>query len=239
MVGAMRKLVALALAAAATPAAAAERSYSVTDFDRVSVEGPYVVHLVTGRPSAARASGSTESLDRVVIDVNGGTLRIRRNRDYWGGNDGAQEGVVTIELTTRELRSARLIGPGTLAIDRLQGLRADIAVEGSGRLTAANVAADNLSIGLAGSGRIELAGTAGTLRADIQGSGDVDGARLIAQEATLTTTTTGTIALAAARAANVTALGVGNVTISGRAACTVRGPGAGQVRCGPAGALPR
>jgi len=239
MVGAMKSLLVLALLAAATPAAAADRTYSVTDFDRVSIEGPYVVHLVTGRPSSARASGSTAALDRVLIDVNGETLRIRRNRDYWGGNDGAQEGVLTIELATRNLRSARVIGPGTLQIDRARGLRVDLAVEGSGRLGVANVSADTLSIGLAGSGRIALAGTAGTLTGDIQGTGDVDGSRLTARDATLTTTTSGTIAIGAARAASVTALGVGNVTITGRPACTVRGPGAAQVRCGAPGALPR
>ena len=238
MVGAMRTFVALALVAAATPAVAADRTYSVTDFDRVSVEGPYVVRLVTGRPSAARASGPTASLDRLVIDVNGQTLRIRRNRDYWGGNDGAQEGVVTIELATRSLRSGRLIGPGTLAIDRLQGLRVDIAVEGSGRLTATNVAADNLSLGLAGSGRIDVAGAVDTLTADVQGSGDIDAARLVAQDARLTTTTSGTVALSAARTASVTALGLGSVTISGRAACTFHGTGADQVRCGAAAPAP-
>lgn len=239
MVSGMKSPIVLALIAIAAPAAAADRTYSVTDFDRVSVEGPYVVHLVTGRPSAARASGSTAALDRVVIDVNGETLRIRRNRDYWGGNDGAQEGVLTVELATRNLRSARLIGPGTLQIDRAEGLRVDLAVEGSGRLSAANVSADNLSLGLAGSGRIELAGTVGTLTADIQGTGDFDGSRLTAQDATLTTTSTGTIAFAAQRTASVTALGVGNVTITGRPACTLRGPGADQVRCGAPGALPR
>jgi hypothetical protein len=235
----MRILLALAWLLAAAPAVAADRTYTVTDFDRISIEGPYIVHLVTGRPSSARASGSTAALDRLEIDVNGQTLRIRRNRDYWGGNDGAQEGVPTIEIATRALRSARLIGPATLDLDRLAGLRVDVAVEGSGRLRAANVAADNLSIGLAGSGRIELAGAAGTLTADLQGSGDLAALGRTAQNATITSATTGTVALTAARSASVTALGVGGVTIGGRPACTVRGPAADQVRCGAPGALPR
>src|SRR5690349_20556352 len=71
--------------AAAAPAAAAERHYSITDFDRVQVDGPYRVTLATGRSSAARAEGSTEALDHVSIDVQGGILRIRRNRSAWGG----------------------------------------------------------------------------------------------------------------------------------------------------------
>ncbi len=222
----------LGIAALAAPAAAAERSYSVTDFDRIQVEGPYIVRLTTGRSAAARASGTIPALDRVMIDVQSQTLRIRRNRSYSGGTPGAQEGPLTISVSTRALRSARLIGPGSLELDRVQGLRADLTVEGSGRLHAAAVAADTLNLGLLGAGRLELAGTAGTLRADIQGSGDLDAAGLTAQNATITTTTSGTVALAVVRAATVTALGLGTVTIGGRPACTVTGAGATQVSCG-------
>ena len=35
------------------PAAAAERRFAVTDFDRVVVEGPYQVRLATGRTTSA------------------------------------------------------------------------------------------------------------------------------------------------------------------------------------------
>ena len=158
-----------ALAAAAAPAAAAERRYSVTDFERVVVEGPYVVRLSAGRSSTATASGSQAALDRVSIDVSGQTLRIRRNRNQWGGTPGAQEGPLEIELTTRTLRSARVIGPGRLELDRIEGLRVDLVVEGSGTLRVAEVEADNLSLGLAGAGRIELAGAVESLTAHVQG----------------------------------------------------------------------
>jgi hypothetical protein len=235
----MKWPIALAVMAVAAPALAGERVYSVTDFDRISVEGPYIVHLVTGRPTTARATGNTAALDRLRIDVSGQTLRIRRNRDYWGGNEGAQEGIPTIELTTRTLRSARLIGPARLDLDRLEGQRVDLAVEGSGALSAGDVAADTLSIGLAGSGRIELAGRANALTADLQGTGDLVASRLTAQDATITSATSGSVSLTAARSATVTALGVGSVTIGGRPACTVRGPAADRVACGAPGALPR
>ena len=215
----------------AAPAAAAERRYSVSDFERVVVEGPYIVRLTAGRSSSAVASGSQAALDRVSIDVSGQTLRIRRNRSSWGGNMGAQEGPLTIELTTRNLRSARLIGPASLDIERAQGLRVDLIVEGSGRLRAAQVAADNLSLGLAGSGRLEIAGTAETLNADIQGTGDVDASRLQAENATIIAGTTGEVALQVERAVTVNAYGLGNVVIAGRADCTVRGPSSDLVRC--------
>jgi hypothetical protein len=220
-----------AIVASATPAVAAERHYSVTDFDRVIIEGPFIVRLSTGRATSAAASGSTAALDRLSVVSNAQTLRIRRNSAYWGGNTEAQQGPVTIDLVTRNLRSVRLIGPGTLDIDRVSGLRVELLVEGSGRLRAANVSADNLGLGLAGSGRIELAGAAGSLTADIQGTGDVDASALRVENASITSTTTGRIALGVTRAATVNALGLGIIDIIGRADCTRRGPNADLVRC--------
>ncbi len=222
----------LGLALLAAPAFGADRTYSVTDFDRVVVEGPYVVRLVTGRPTAARASGPQASLDRVIVDTQGQTLRIRPNRSAWGGNAGAQQGVLEITLSTRSLRSARVIGAGRLDIEGVQGLRVDLSLEGSGRLAATGVAADNLSLGLLGSGRIEVGGRARALRADVQGSGDLAASDLAAEDVTATTSTTGTVALAAGRTARINANGLGEVVVSGRPSCTVQGPGAGMVRCG-------
>src|SRR3954464_4919821 len=95
----------LAFAAAACPAAAAERNYTVTDFDRVQVDGPYQVTLRTGLTAGARAEGSAGALDRISIDVQGNSLRVRTNRSAWGGYPGDSTGPVAITLTTRDLRA--------------------------------------------------------------------------------------------------------------------------------------
>lgn len=222
----------IALAVSAAPAWAADRRYSVTDFDRVVVEGPYTVRLATGRPTSATATGSQQALDRVSIDVVGRTLRIRANRSAWGGYPGEGGGAVTIEITTHELRAATVAGPGSLAIDRAGGLRLDLALEGNGRLSVGNVAADTLTVGLIGAGRIELGGTAEQLRATIHGTGELDGTRLRADGANITTDTAGRVAVGVSDQATVVASGLGEVEIIGSPACTVSGLSAGQVRCG-------
>lgn len=234
MLGAMTRIMAaLALALAlAAPAAAAERHYTVTDFDRVVIEGPFTVRLSTGRTSSAAATGSAQALERVSVEVQGRTLRVRPNRSAWGGYPGAAVGPVTIALATRELRAATVNGSASLAIDGASGLRLELAVEGSGRIGATGVSADNLIVGLLGSGRIQLAGTARQLRASVHGSADLDAAALTAQGANIVTDSAGRIAVAVEREATVTASGTGEVEIIGAPACTVRGLAAGQVRCG-------
>lgn len=230
----MTRILPLALLAfaAAAPAAAAERTYSVTDFDRVQVDGPYRVTLTTGRGSAARAEGSTEALEQVAIDVQAGTLRIRRNRSAWGGYPAADVGPVAVTLTTRDLRNAVVIGSGSLDVDRAKGLRVDLSVSGSGRLRVADVEADNLVVGLLGGGRIAVAGRARQLRAVIQGSGDLDAPGLTADDAQIASETAGNVVVGVAKTAKVTAAGPGDVEILGSPACTVQAKGSGRVVCG-------
>jgi hypothetical protein len=217
---------------AAFPAGAAERRYPVTDFDRVLVEGPYRVSLRTGLASSARAEGSADGLERIAIDVQGNTLRIRPNRSAWGGYPGDRAGPVTVTLTTRDLRAAAVTGAGSLDLDRARGLRVDLSVSGSGRLGVGAVDADNLVIGLLGSGRIGLSGRAKQLKATIQGSGDLAAAGLTADDAQVTASTAGKIELAAARTVRLKLSGPGDVEISGKAACTIEGEGSGRVLCG-------
>ena len=224
----------IALLALAAAAPAAERTYSITDFDRVQVDGPYRVTLTTGRSSSARAEGSPEALEHIAVDVQGGTLRVRRNRSAWGAPPAGGIGPVLITLTSRDLRNAAVVGSGSLEIDRARGLRVDLSVSGSGRLTVGAVEADNLMVGLLGGGRITLAGRAKQLKATIQGSGDLAAAALSADDAQIASDTAGNVAVTVARTAKVTATGAGDVEILGSPTCTVQAKGSGQVLCASA-----
>jgi hypothetical protein len=225
-------LIAAFSAALVTPAFGAERRYSVTDFDRVQIDGPYEVNLTTGQPSSAVAKGGREEIERLSIEVRGGVLRIRPNRTSWSGGPQTGGESVTIEISTRDLKSATLLGSGRLTINRLKGLRADISLAGSGHISAANVETDNLVADVIGSGRISLAGKTKTLRANIQGAGDLDAEGLTAGEARLISETAGTVVLHASRSAQVRASGLGDVTVTGKPACIVHGVSANRVRCG-------
>ncbi|HEX8224771.1 MAG TPA: head GIN domain-containing protein [Allosphingosinicella sp.] len=230
----MTRILPLALLAfaAAAPAGAAERNYSVTDFDRVQVDGPYQVIVTTGRASGARAEGSSEALERISIEVLGSTLRVRANRSGWGGYPGERTGPVRIALTTREIRSAAVIGSASLDVDRARGLRVDLSVNGSGRLAVAAVEADNLIVGLLGGGRMTLAGRAKQLKATVQGSADLAAAGLSTDDAQIAADTAGSVTVAVARTVKLNSTGSGDVEIIGSPSCTLEGQGTGNVVCG-------
>jgi len=221
-----------ALAALPTAAHAAERRFTVTGFDRVQVDGPYEVVLTTGRSTSAVASGTAVALHGVSIDVQGGTLRIRPKTGAWGGYPGEDAGPVRIALGTMSVKGAVLSGSGSLSIDKVAAMRADLSLSGSGRLAVGTVTADLLSVASQGSGALALGGKVKSLRAAVQGSGALEGEGLSADDAVITSATAGEIALTVRRAATVTSSGSGGTRIVGSPACTVRRTGAGPVRCG-------
>jgi len=228
----MRLIPAFLALLAAAPASAAERGYSVTGFDRVRVEGPFAVSITTGRAPSARAIGAADALERVSVNVEGRTLRVRSSASGWGGYPGRASAPARIELTTPDVSTASLLGPGDLRIDRMRGAKAVLTVEGSGRIAVGALDVDTASLAVAGSGTIEAAGRARQASAIARGTAEIRAEGLTAADLNLVSETSGRVALSATRSAKVTSSGLGPVEIDGTAACQVRQLGAGPVRCG-------
>jgi hypothetical protein len=232
MVGGMKRAL-LCLVAAAMPAAAAERRYSLTDFDRVQIEGPIRVRLATGLPTSGSATGSQQSLDSISVEVQGSTLRVRPNRSSWGGYPGGTKPPPPlVTISARGLRSATVNGSGGLSVDKARGLRLDLTLTGSGKIAIGAVDVDNLGVTIIGAGTVSLAGRAKQGRIIVQGTGELAAPALRVDDVQATVETAGNVALSAVRSAKVKSTGAGDVTITGSAACTVEALGSGSVRCG-------
>ena len=212
-------------------AQAAERSYSVTDFERIRVTGPFKVVVLADRVTAVRGSGTADALDRVRLDVQGRTLFIRLDRRNFGGTEpNGPPALITIRAPA--LREASLAGSGSLSLSGMKGLRVALIVEGSGALTANKVQADRLDMGVIGSGSITTSGKALSATVTGRGAASVNAADLIVDDLTLNWESAGDGSFSAKRTAKVTSIGTGNVTVSGKPACTVTNGGNGQVSCG-------
>ncbi|MBA3730035.1 MAG: DUF2807 domain-containing protein [Sphingomonas sp.] len=224
----MRIILACSLLAAA-PSAAAERSYTLNSFDRIRVEGPYAVNLVTNRAPFARASGSARAIEGVSLRVEGRTLYVRMDRSAWGGNSDKPAGAVTISLGTYGLAQASLSGAGSLAIDRVRGLSFSLIVSGSGSVAIADVELDELRVSVAGSGQVKLAGRAKQFTALVRGVGGVDSVGLAVKDATLSAHGPATIRASASNSAKINASGTATIALEGGAACTLKVNGSADV----------
>ncbi len=217
---------------AASPAFAAERSLSVTDFDKIRVDGGFVVDVVRGRPTSVVVTGTPAAIDAVLASVQGTTLAIRRVRSASGNTAARPAEPARLRITTPALLNVWISGPATVGVDRMQGLRVGASLEGAGSLTIGALAADRFDLAMLGSGRVKLGGTVASFGAVVRGAGDIDAAALTAADAKIASETAGTITLGVKRSATITATGAGTITILGKPACTVRNTGSGDVVCG-------
>ena len=228
----MQTTLPLAIMAAAAlfpaPAIAASRNFGVSGFDRVRVEGPFAVTLITGTAPFAKATGSAKGIDGVSIRVEGTTLIISADRSAWS-SAGSPAGPVTIAVGTHELDYAAVSGTGSLAIDKVRGLDFSLTVSGAGQASIAHVDIDQFKLALAGSGDTRLAGKAGKFTAIVRGAASLDASGLIAKDLALTAMGPATIKAFASGDAKVAAGGTSTVTLTGSPSCTVKAIGSASV----------
>jgi hypothetical protein len=215
--------------ALAAPAGAATRTFGITSFTKVRVEGPFKVTLATGVAPFAKATGSTTALDRVAIDVRGDTLVVQTNPSAWGGYPGENPGPVEISVGTHDLTNAALTGAGSLAISRVKGLSFALSVQGSGSAQIDDVAADQLEVNLAGTANARLNGHAFKLTALVRGLSSIDAAKLTTPDAHITADGSATIDVDVTDTARVDAWGPATIRLSGRPSCTLKVSGSTTV----------
>jgi hypothetical protein len=230
----MRALLYVALAAAlASPAGAATRNFTVTNFTKIRVDGPFNVSLKTGVAPFAKASGSSDAIDRVAIDVRGDTLVIRSSLDSWGGYPGKDAGPVEISLGTHDLSGAAVNGSGALSIDKVRGLSFNLTVQGSAIADIDSVDVDQFRVDLAGSVGATLGGKAGKLTSVLRGLSTLDATKLDVKDVSISADGPGTVKAQVSNSASIDASGPATIRLDGKPACTLKVVGSASVSgCG-------
>ncbi|MBX9815562.1 MAG: hypothetical protein A4S12_12910 [Proteobacteria bacterium SG_bin5] len=215
----------------ATGAAAAERGFSVTSFERLRLEGPFELRVAVGGPPSARAQGDPATLERLVLQQDGTTLTVRLGTAGSSERFGAPRQPPVITLTTPVLRTATVLG-GRLQVSGMRGQRLDLSVNGAGALSAEGLRADMLNVVLIGNGTLALAGQGARTALLMNGAGTIDASGLRADDLTVRLDGNGEIRAAARYTARVSSTGLGRVSVSGNPACKVAPPDNALVRCG-------
>jgi hypothetical protein len=226
-------LLAIFAAALASAAGAATRNFTVTSFDRIRIDGPFRVSVKTGVAPYARASGSSDAIDRVALDVRGDTLVIRSSIDSWGGYPGKDAGPVEISLGTHELTGAAVNGSGALSIDKVRGLSFNLAVLGSAVADIESVDVDQFAVDLAGTAGATLGGKVGKLTSSLRGLSTLDAAHLATKNASIDADGAGTVNAQVSATVTVDASGPATIRLEGKPACTLKVVGSASVSgCG-------
>lgn len=213
-------------------ASAAEKRFGLTSFEAIEVNADVVVEVVTRAPVGAVASGSPDALDRLTVEARDGRLVV--GQKIYAGDENRRQplGPLTLRINAANLRSATLVGAGSLQIDKLKGTRVTIGLRGPGRLIVGAVTSDRLAVAMVGNGTMTLGGAAKTAQMSLSGAGVVDAGALTVDELITDSEGTGDHVFSAVKSAAITTRGVGSTVVLGKPVCTVRNAGTGTVRCG-------
>ena len=207
------------------------RNYQVGEFNRIEVAGGYDVTVATGSAPSVRATGGERALERMVVEVRNGTLKIYTKKRS-GLSFGTRRHSVKLAVTVPSLAGADVAGSGNIAVDRVAGDMFKAGVAGSGNVRLGQVDVKRLKAEIAGSGEIN-AGTGRAAVADyhIAGSGDIEAGGLVAEIASVSIAGSGNVAAQATGSAAVEIAGSGDVRMTGGAKCSVHKAGSGNVDC--------
>lgn len=205
------------------------RSYPVTGFTGVDVQGADSVAVQVGSGFSIRAEGPASELDTMRIERSGDTLRIGRQRR--GGN-WVSRGRVKVFVTMPRITDAGVSGSGSLTIDQVTGPHFGASVAGSGSLGIGALRVEHADFSIAGSGGLRASGTADMLNLNIAGSGSVAASALRAKSAKVSIAGSGSVTARVEGPATVSIMGSGDVDLGPAARCTTRRMGSGRARCG-------
>lgn len=213
----------------AAPAAAETRNFGVSEFTKIRLKAPVRVHLATGVAPFARATGSQAALQNIAVRVENGVLTVSTNASAWGGFPGKAAGPVELFLGTHELDVASLTGAGTLDIDRVKGLDFQATVQGAGGVRVGDLAVDQVTLGVAGSGNIAVAGRAKMLDAAMRGSSSIEAQGLTVKDMKLVVDGGGSASATVTNSVIVTGAGSGEIAFAGNPSCQLKLTGTGNI----------
>jgi hypothetical protein len=228
-------IIALALAAcggaALAQAGTIDRSYRVGGFDGVGAVGANSVVVHVGGATSVTARGPAETLDKMEVIVEHGSLQIRPRREFRDHFDWRGLKPATYTVTLPRLTAASLAGSGDMRVDRVEGNRFDASVAGSGTLDIGQLRVGKVAFSMAGSGNLAARGSATRADLSVAGSGNVRARGVTARTAAVSIAGSGTAQVTAKDTVNVSIVGSGDADITGGAHCTVSRIGSGHAHC--------
>lgn len=209
------------------------RTFPVGGFTKIEVAGPFDVDVTTGGQPNVAAQGPQKLLDRMVVEVDGSTLRIHpekrtgwfRSGSRWSG------GKARVAVSAPMIEAASIAGSGDVRVNRVSGPRFAGSIAGSGNLRIGEVRVEDLRLEIAGSGEASAAGQAARARYEIAGSGDIRAGQVASAEISADIAGSGNIEANARDTAKVGIAGSGDVRVTGGAKCSISKAGSGNVEC--------
>jgi len=183
---------------------AASEERPVGAFQKLSIGGSARVHITVGPSVSVRIRTDDNLLPHVVTEVEGDTLKVHME-------SGSYRFRVPLEVT--------------VSVPDLHGF----SVGGSARAEITGLHGGGFSISIAGSGRVQAAGTVDQLQVGISGSGNLDLFGVEAREVQVSVSGSGNVQLQAREKLEARISGSGNIHYRGRPSVDAHISGSGSL----------
>ena len=191
---------------------------SLSNFDKIVVNGSFEVTYETGNAAGAVVTGSDNLVPLVNVEVNGNTLSIGFKRGTSVSRNDVEVHVVAPSVTGYELN-----GSGDLSVNTVEGKFVTTKLAGSGDVYCDGVDAASVVARLLGSGDINLGGKSASATFEVSTSGCIDAEELVADGVFATVSGSGDINCHALKTLEATINGSGEICYEGSPRVTKHG----------------
>ncbi len=205
--------------------AVVKRTVNVAQFHGIDVQGSIDVVLTQAPSQSVEVEAQANLVDLVTVEVSKGTWTIATSKGY------STDKPFIVHISSPLIDQVEIHGSGdvksesTFTADNVR-----LGVEGSGDIVLA-YNAKSVTADIQGSGDIKLSGSAQTLTASVEGSGDINAKNMTAETAAVSTAGSGDITVNATGSLSASIEGSGDILYRGKPANINRSvAGSGEVR---------
>lgn len=145
---------------------------NVENFTKISFGFPGKLYLKQGSPQKVELEGDKDVLEEVETDVEGSSLKIRKEGKWFDWN--FDDDKITVYITMPNIEGVSVSGSGNvIGQSKIKTEDLDLNVSGSGSLSLEVDASGDIETDVSGSGDIDLKGRCKSFNSDVSGSGKV------------------------------------------------------------------
>lgn len=189
----------------------------VDSFESISLSIAAKVYVKQNDKTSVVIKGYTGDLEKIITEVEGSTLKIKRKKNKsWGWKDSFKK--VEVYISTPNVEDLRISGSGNIiAKTPIKSGSVDYSISGSGNIIIEKLMAENVECHISGSGDIRLKGECNNdLEIHISGSGDVEAAYFEAKDVSIRVSGSGDCKVYASKSIDARVAGSGDIYYRGK-----------------------
>lgn len=143
----------------------------LSGFNAIDAAGSFDVYITQGATESVKVDAPSDVIDRVITEVEGGTLRIHDKHGSWSWSGFGHKKMI-VYVVVSDVNAIGITGSGDVYFkDGIRSPKLRLHVSGSGDVYG-KVDAKTLQCDISGSGDMKLSGHAESTSVNVSGSGD-------------------------------------------------------------------